>query len=115
MLQAQGTHVPLYSKTNSTIPFAIVTYNEDNKEAAMNQVNNPTILFGSVDTPYCIIFRDNVGDSIFSGGRSAIFGYTYAVDSHGAQLIMKYDKKLQYRTKSYKIWTDLKNIQMIDQ
>lgn len=92
------------------IPFAIVTCDEDNKEAAMNLVNNPTRLFGKRDTPYCIIFRDDVGDSIFGGGRSAIFGYTYAVDTHGAQLIMKYDMKLQYRTKSNGTWVSLKNI-----
>ena len=78
----------------------------------MNQVNNPTVIFGSKDTPYCIIFRDNAGDSIFGGGRSAIYGYTYSADGYGSQLVMKYNMSLQYRTKSGGTWTSLKDIQM---
>ncbi len=101
-----------YSFSNDTtkIPCSSITYSSDSKESAMNLVNNPTQLFGERDTPYCIIFNDAVGDSIFSGGKSAIFGYTYYNDTHGAQLVMRYGMRLQYRTKTSGTWAGLKNI-----
>lgn len=92
------------------IPCSNITYSSDNKESAMNLVNNPTKIFGERDTPYCIIFNDSVGDSIFSGGKSAIFGYTYYNDTHGAQLVMRYGMRLRYRTKTSGTWAGLKNI-----
>ena len=81
----------------------------------MNYVNNPTTLFGKIHTPYCIMFADNIGDSIFGGGITAIYGFAYANDQYGAQLCMKYGTELRYRTKRSEIWTDLKNIQMANQ
>lgn len=82
-------------------------------ESAKNYINNPTTLFGTTrHTPYCILFTDNIGTSIFSGGITAIYGYAYANDRYGAQLCMKYGLKLQYRTKSDGIWTNLNNIQI---
>lgn len=99
-----------FSNDATKIPCSNITYSSDNKESAMNLVNNPTKIFGERDTPYCIIFNDSVGDSIFSGGKSAIFGYTYYNDTHGAQLIMRYGMELQYRTKTSGTWAGLKNI-----
>lgn len=97
----------------SRIPFATVIYGTSTVESATNYINNPTTLFGTTrHTPYCIIFTDNIGTSIFTGGTVAIYGYTYANDKYGAQLCMKYGLELQYRTKSDGIWTNLNNIQI---
>lgn len=104
----------LNSKTISKIPFVMIDYLESNKEESMNKLNNPTTLFGNIYTPYCILFKDSVGDSIFSGGITAIYGYAYMGDQYGSQLCMKYGMTLRYRTKAVGTWTNLKDIQMID-
>lgn len=105
--------VSLNSDLISRIPFATVIYDTSTVESATNYVNNPTTLFGTTrHTPYCILFTDNIGNSIFTGGITAIYGYTYANDRYGSQLCLKYGLQLKYRTKSDGVWTNLNNIQI---
>jgi len=89
------------------IPFAEIIYTDSTKVDALNQLSNPTILFGERNTPYCILFHDRVGDSAFNGGIACIYGYTYSDDKYGVQLSLKYGvpTKLQVRSKVNVAWS----------
>ena len=101
-----------YSKMGNQVSFKKIIYDVGTKADALNQLNNPTTLFGRKDTPYCILFQDNIGDSDFSGGTSCIYGYTYASDTHGVQLNLKYgdDARVRTRAKVNSVWSAWKNL-----
>lgn len=55
-------------------------------------IDHPNKLFGIKATiPYVIIFTDTVGNSVYGGGNTCIFGYTYADDMYGAQIKLMYN------------------------
>lgn len=71
----------------------------------MEKLNNPTILFGKKDTPYCITFEDYNGSSILGGGISCIQGYIYSNDKWGFQLHTKFVGIPKYRQKFDGVWS----------
>lgn len=87
-------------------------YTENNKQEPLEKLNNPTTIFGEKNTPYCIIWGDSVGNSIFGGGMSCVYGYTYDSDMHGTQVIIKYNpsESIKIRTKTKGEWSELINI-----
>lgn len=74
----------------------------------MEKLNNPTILFGKKDTPYCITFEDYNGSSILGGGISCIQGYIYSNDKWGFQLHTKFVGIPKYRQKFDGVWSSFK-------
>lgn len=89
------------------MPYVAIYYTTNNKEEPLNQLNNPTTIFGKKDSPYCILFGDSAGDSPLGAGMSCVLGYTYSTDNHGAQLVLKYSEKPRHREKSNGVWTNL--------
>ena len=74
----------------------------------MEKINNPTTVFGKVNTPYMMLVNDNNGDTIFGGGISLIIGYTYKDDMYGAQMVIRYSSKtIRVRNKSRGVWAEL--------
>lgn len=102
----------LNSKMGNHIAYAEIVYSESTKDIALNQLNNPTSVFGKKDTPYCILFYDYIGDSIFQGGTSCIYGYTYASDTHGVQVNLKYGEKARVRSRAKvnSVWSEWENL-----
>lgn len=90
------------------IPYFSVNYTAENKDEALDLINNPKHIIGmnqGAVSPYIIMFADSVGDSPLTGGVSLVLGYEYPEGSHGAQLLIKYNK-LQTRGKIEKSWSD---------
>lgn len=73
-------------------------------------INNPTKFLGNIVAPYCIIVDDSAGTQFLNGGMSAIFGYTYPEDNYGAQLLIKFSGRIEFRAKSDDVWSDFMNI-----
>lgn len=79
-------------------------------ENDINKIDNPTALFGNIDTPYMIIFIDTVGTSFFNGGRNLVIGYTYPNGNYGAQIFLKYTGLISFRTQNNNSWSEPKII-----
>jgi len=73
-------------------------------------INNPTKFLGNIVAPYCIIVDDSAGTQFLNGDMSAIFGYTYPEDNYGAQLLIKFSGRIEFRAKSDDVWSDFMNI-----
>lgn len=86
--------------------FARITHMADNKEDALEKLDNPTRIFGNIFLPYCILFQDNSGDSPLRGGMTCVFGYQYASDSYGAQIAIGFNGWLKFRRKFKDVWSD---------
>ena len=97
----------------NTLNISSIIYNANNKEEALNLLDNPTNLIGAIDANYKLIFKDDIGDSPLGGGKTSIIGYTYSNDKYGAQLAIKYDNTIKFRSKSLSQWTEWKDIQKI--
>ena len=95
---------------NTSVPMKFITYTAQNKEEAINLLDNPTLLVGNKSSAYCIYFQDNVGDSPLGGGASMVLGYTYSNDDYGAQFYIKYNGMFQKRNKNNGEWTEFVNI-----
>ena len=76
----------------------------------MDKVENPTLLFGNIDTPYMIIFNDVKGNSTLGGGRTLIIGYTYPNGDYGAQLVLNFTGAIKFRQKYNGSWSEFKKI-----
>lgn len=84
----------------------------DSVESFHDKINNPTKLFGAVSSPYILLAYDSVGDSEYEGGVTMFFGYQYASDDFGAQMLMKYNGAFKFRKKTYGTWSEWKNISL---
>lgn len=98
----------------NTLNINSIIYNANNKEEAINLLDNPTNLIGAIDANYKLIFKDDIGDSPLGGGKTSVIGYTYSNNTHGAQLAIKYDNTIKFRTKRYSQWTEWKDILTIN-
>lgn len=90
--------------------FARIICKTDNKEEALGQLDNPTRIFGTIFVPYCIMFRDDIGDSSLKGGMSCVFGYQYASDSYGAQIAIGFNGWLKFRRKFKDVWSEWQEV-----
>ena len=95
---------------NTSVPMKFITYTAQNKEEAINLLDNPTLLVGNKSSAYCIYFQDNVGDSPLGGGASMVLGYTYSNDDYGVQFYIKYNGEFRKRNKNNGKWTEFVNI-----
>ena len=90
------------------IPYFNINYTAENKAEALDLIDNPKHIIGMDQqkvSPYVIIFVDSVGDSHLTGGVSLVIGYEYPRGTHGAQLLIKYNK-IQTRGKIENSWSD---------
>lgn len=88
-----------------------IGYKANNKETALNEADNPTIVIGKKTSPYAILFQDYVGDSPFGGGECLLFGYAYANDMYGIQIRLKFDSAYIFiRKKASGAWSGWRQI-----
>lgn len=90
--------------------FAYLTYNSSNKEESLGKLDNTSRIFGTMFLPYCILFRDDIGDSPLAGGMNCIFGYQYGSDSYGAQIAIGFNGWLKFRRKFKDVWSDWETV-----
>ena len=102
----------LYSKMNEfSIMQYYITYTPENTESALHKLDHPIDVIGKKETAYCILFRDNIGDSPLDGGLSCIYGYMYQSDEYGAQIAIKYNRdSILVRSKNNNVWTSWKTV-----
>lgn len=95
----------LFSNFKSSIKWYEIVYDETTKNIANNLLNNPTMLTGKINTPYAIMFRDDIGTSIYGGGRTCIYVYTYYSDLYGSQFSL-HANRIAFRYKNNGTWSE---------
>lgn len=87
----------------------LIRYTEDNKDQALEYLNNPITIpqIGNDTRCYNFLFQDLVGDGPFNGGGiTEIFGYTYAGGLYGFQMAFKYNMSPRWRQNMNGTWSE---------
>lgn len=83
-----------YTKTINRDSYATAAELED-------AVDRPQILFEKSEPfSYVIILSNNKGDTVYSGGISAIWGYCNGIDGSGTQVLLKFTGIFRWRSRN---------------
>lgn len=101
----------LNSNMKFTMDVSLKTYkiqhDAGNSSEALNLLNNPTLLIGIKESPYCILFADSTGETDLGGGISFVLGYTYPDDMYGYQMSMMFGStNIKVRNKCFGDWSE---------